>query len=376
MVHHFLRLTWSALTAVCILMFSVAGPAFSIDLQYIPVLPPIITNPSLSQIDLFGEGIGAPIFILSLNNAGDTGTYTSLRIRYTATLEFSDNGTQRRQLLYEGLTGEFTVSANEVIKISSTEFLKGNNSSVRTSLKYMEYELDDPVLKDRLISSALAPDGILTFALELYPPFDQDREDNSFSHRIMNTTSIDPVAPGNELGQPPAELYSQRPQFTWVSQLYPGIYNGDDVFELRIYEARPGVSSSEALARTPFFTRRINAYNFQYPADAHQLVPGYTYYWQVTGFLRGAFTSELRSDVYAFTMVPLIDSTAVFNPRRIDEVLEILRPLIGDAMVEQFADYISGEIRIDNDPVSKAKLSEIVRRIITGEFTAGEPSVR
>ncbi|MBN1756706.1 MAG: hypothetical protein JW863_00215 [Chitinispirillaceae bacterium] len=353
-----------------------AGVARSLDLQYIPVLPPVITNPSLSQIDLFGEGVGTPMYILNLNNVGDTATYRRCVIRYSAVLEFSDNGTQRRQTIYEGLTAEFTVFPNENINISSTEFMKPNNSSVRTSLKYMAYQLDDMALKERMLSSMMIPDGTLTFSLELFPAVDQNDDNNSFSHMIMNPSTIDLIAPGADADLPAEEVITRRPFFSWVSQLHPGIYNNEDVFELRIYEARPGVSSAEAIARPPYFSQRVNAFNLRYPADARALTPGYTYYWEVIGILRGAFTSEIRSNIFAFRIAPLVDSTAVYNPRNIDEVLEILRPVIGDETVKEMREYVSGTIRLDNKMISKEELSDVIRQIIFGELTADDPTIQ
>jgi len=358
------------------LLLLLVSVAFPLEIKFIPILSPVITNPSLNEIDLFGKGFGPPIFIVNLNNAGDTVRYEHMHIRYSVTIEFSDNGTDRTQRLYEGLTDEFTVEPNEVINVSSTTFLNSTNPGGRLTLRYMEYELDDVELKDQLTASKRLPDGVLTFSLELFPTVDPVTDDNSFSFKVLNTTSIDLIAPGNEISTTPSQLLTPRPLFCWTSQLYPGIYTSDDAFELKVFEARPGVSAAEAITQPPILTRRLSASTFQYPADEHQLVPGYSYYWQVTGFIKGAVTSEIHSEVFGFTIVSLTDSTASMAPHSIDEILELLRPIIGDEMVEELSDYMSRDIRIDNRQVSKDDLAEVVRKIITGTYSAGEPTLR
>lgn len=376
MLYHVRKITISgSIAQIAAALLLMASFVYSLELKYIPVLSPVITNPSLSQIDIFGEGFGAPVFIMSLNNAGDTATYRHLRIRYSVSLEFIDNGVARGQRLYEGLTEEFTINPNEVVNLSSTRFLDSHNPDSRFGLRYMVYELDDLELKDRLVSSKRLPDGTLTFALELFPSVEQDLDDNSSSHTIMNTTSIDLIAPGNEMGQTPSSSTNSRPLFSWISQLYPGIYGTDDVFELRIYEARPGIAASDAVARPPCFSRRLNTFTFQYPADAPPLVPGYAYYWEVVGFVKGAFTTEIRSEIYGFMLEPLADSTAMFKPGNIDDVLEMLRPIVGDAVVEEMREYTSGDIRIDNRSVSREQLHSVLQKMITGQYTHDEPSV-
>jgi len=377
MLYHLRNCFAPGIVALCAaILLTVATYVPALELRYIPVLPPVVTNPSLGQMDLFGEGFGPPLFIVNISNAGDTNTYENLRIRYTVTIEFNDNGVLRRQRLYEGLTNEFSISPNEVLSLSSTRFLDSKNPDGKIGLRYMEYELDDMELKDQLVSSKLLPDGTLTFSLELFPSVDQIVDDNSYTHTLINTTSIDLVSPGNEMGQQVENHTNPRPVFIWMSQLYPGIYGTDDVFELRMYEARPGVSASDAVARPPFFTKRVNSVTFQYPSDAPPLVPGYSYYWEVIGFVKAAYTTEIKSEIFGFRLEPLADSTVLLNPRNIDDVLEMLRPVIGDAVVEEMREYVSGDIRIDNQSVSREELYTVLQKILSGHYTNDEPSVR
>ena len=315
---------------------------FSLDLKYIPSLPTVITDASLGQYDLFGTGFGALMFIIHLDNADDPNTYDHLQIHYTATLTYSDNGAERSQVVYEGLSNDFTINPHETVIVPSTEFLKDNNTAVRASLVSTIRELDDPALKEQILTSQHIPDGTLSFSIQLLQngtPFAQVE----YPHKVINSTTIELIAPGNPVGQQPVDLYNPRPLFVWNSQLYPGIYGTDDVFEMRIYEARPGETYTDALGRLPVFTSRENAFQRQYPVDGRQLIPGYTYYWQVIGFVKGTSTTEIRSEVYGFRLLPGTDPKVL-------EVLAILQIILDNTILDQVDGYVSGvTVRINGE---------------------------
>ena len=120
----------------------------------------------------------------------------------------------------------------------------------------------------------------------------------------------------------------------------------------------------------PIFTGRRNAFQFQYPADGRQLIPGYTYYWQVIGYVKGTSTTEIRSEVYGFRLLPVTDP-------RVLEVLAILQMILDNTILDQVDGYVSGvTVRINGVEKSTAELRETVMKIQIGEFSIVNEYVR
>jgi hypothetical protein len=357
-----------AIISSLILFFSRAYPVV---LVMQPTAPSVITRPTLANFDLFATGLGPTMFVIHLNNAGNPVTHKNLRLRYYVYLERTSHPEKGKQVVYIGLSNTFDVEADTNISIKSNDFLVDRNPDpmVRASLHYTEYELTDTELKNLLLTSGRIPDGRLSFALKLLPDGVSVSDSAYSEHTILNATSVTLVSPGLDPSGVPMSVATRYPDFVWVSNLTP--YPSGDAFEIRIYEADEGETMGQALSKLPIHRAQVNTYAYKYPTGGRELVAGHTYYWQVTGLLRSTEgrTTPVQSNILAFS---------VYKPPnpKVLEVISILRPVVGETVIEQVSDYSSDVmIRIDGREYGVAELRELIIKVHTGEYTLKPPSV-
>jgi hypothetical protein len=346
------------LSAGILLCAAVAISAINID--YTTLIPATITDPNIGYFDLFGDGTGSTMFILTVDNRGDPNSYTDLRIRYIVELHYYDNGATVTQKMYEGLSNAFMVYADEFLVETSNQFLTRNNPRVRISISQTLYELDDLALKNKLYSSQRLPDGKLYFRFQLERA-GSPVESDALEHAVVNVQTINPIAPGASSADPLTDIFTPRPIFVWSSELYPGAYGSQPAFELRLYKSWPGESEGQALSRPPAFTREVDAFQLAYPDDAPPLVSDAVYYWRVAAVIKGAVQSEIVSPAFRFKYRDWIDREAL-------DALALLGLVVDDGVLRQVDGFDRGvEILINGRRVTIDDLRDLVYKMIRGD---------
>jgi hypothetical protein len=123
-------------------------------------------------------------------------------------------------------------------------------------------------------------------------------------------------------------------------------------------------SASEITSTKPLWTNELQDINFvQYPVSGVKpLVPGRTYYWQVTGILQGPVNATLQSDLFVFRAGDL--SLSGLTPSQ-KEIFKYLEMILG----KNYA-YILKEIRnlkpdetfvLDGKKISVDELGDLAR---------------
>ena len=152
-----------------VLLLLISHTAFALRMQFIVTMPPVITEGTVVQFDVFGTGTGAQVFTVILDNVNDNKTYTGLTLRYR--VYYYQQGGGYSGILYEGLSNQFSMNPNEYVPpISSKDFLKKNNPAVKVSLQTTVFELSDTdPLKKQFLNTQMIPDGkiILKRALNM-----------------------------------------------------------------------------------------------------------------------------------------------------------------------------------------------------------------
>ncbi len=346
------------LTAVVLLCAMSAAGALTVD--YTSLIPATITDPNIGYFDLFGDGSGSTMFILTIDNRGDPATYADLRIRYEVELHYFENGVRTMRTVYEGLSNAFTMYPGEMLVETSNQFLTRDNAAVRVSLHQTLHELDDMTLKNKLYASQRLPDGTLRFRFVLERG-GVEIERDEIAHTVVNVQSVNLVAPGAPGADPLAAIFTARPVFVWTSELFPGAYGGQPAFEVRLYRAWSGESQGQALSRPPVFSREVDAFQLAYPDDAPPLVSGAVYYWRVAAVIKGAVQSEIVSPAFRFSFRDWVNQNVL-------DVLALLGLVVDDGVLRQVDGYDRDvEIIIDGRPVAIAELRDLVYRIVKGD---------
>jgi hypothetical protein len=215
--------------------------------------------------------------------------------------------------MYKGHTDPFSLAANEAITIPSNDFLKEDNKAVRFSLKWEDYSLKDENLKNRILVSGKLPAGNIRYRISVTYQ-GADLAVQQITSQVYNVSLLELVSPGLEAGEQVLDLYEPNPQFIWLSDLTPGVYNAfaaqygsPDLFEIKVFEKKPGKSLEEVLGTAPIQRARTKDPFYRFPAAGIQLKNGVTYYWQVRCFLKGIMDGDLVSKVYAFRYVSNTD---------------------------------------------------------------------
>lgn len=343
-----------------LLLLCLRSTVFSLSMQFVVTMPSIITNGSIIQFDVFGNGSGSQVFVLIVNNSGDLNTYTNLSLRYRVSYFQSGGGSEK--ILYEGLSNTFTIAPNEIVPpISSTDFLHKNNPTVKISLKTTVVELSDSdPLKKKFLDTQTLPDGKIRYTMILEGA---SVPDETSDHTIINTTKVELISPGSSSSGSAAILYDPHPVLIWTSDLPPYIYGNDDVFEVRIYKAQGQESFGEALSRIPVIRAGSKENQYKVPDAGYQFTPGATYYWEVVGFVKGVTTTEIKSSPLAFKM------TKPVNPK-VQEVIAALKLVYGEDVLEKIYEYDSDvTIKIDGKTVDAGELKATVQQVLSGEYS-------
>ncbi|MBD3421931.1 MAG: hypothetical protein GF398_17610 [Chitinivibrionales bacterium] len=359
----------TCLQLVLFVTFAVHFSSAALTIDLIPVLPAVMTNAHVSQFDLFGTGIGPLMFMVHINNFGDTATYTSLRVRYIVHYESKVAQTGGRQLIYEGITYPFDVKPGENFIIRSNDFLKDDNFNVRASITSTIYELDDYDLKKRIATSQNMPDGTIYFKLQLESNNATINSDNS-DHVIINATYVELITPGSETGSEISIVNQQNPVFIWNSDLFPLDVNLGDIFEISIYEGDDGEQVGDITSRPPIRQALVATNQYQYPVTGAQLEKGKVYVWEVAAKIKGSSLSNLKSPLYRFKRYKPA------NPY-VNQIIQTLRQVYPEEVLQPLYGYDDdAEIIIDGKRTSLAELQQIVARINAGTYDIEHVEVR
>lgn len=347
---------------LAMIVFIYANDSQALSMQFINTMPQIITKNTVSQFDIFGNGIGTTVFVIILNNDAGNDTLHNLQLRYTVDFHPKNGGTQKK--IYEGISNRFTMASPEnVPPITSKQFLIKNNPAVKISLRTTLHELSntDP-LKKQFLDTQRIPDGKIVYSMALEGAAISNPVQTS-EHIIINTSTVDLVTPGSAPEDFTIDIFNQHPVFTWTSDIPPYIYGPDDVFEIRIYQAKAGESASEALSRKPSLKAGVKSWQFQYPDNKHKLEVGVYYYWEVIGFIRSTSVSEIKSSPYKFRMAKPANT-------KVQQVIAILKQYpdeytneILDLIEEYDSDVI---LKIDGRNSSVNELGALVQKYIKG----------
>ncbi|MBD3321574.1 MAG: hypothetical protein GF350_10820 [Chitinivibrionales bacterium] len=332
----------------------------AVTVNLIPSLPSTMTNAHISQFDIFASGLGPLMFVIQITNPDDS-VYTDLRLRYRVYLESPAAGTQGNQRIYEGLSNIFHVNSFESILIKSNDFLTENNPAVRASIQSTVYELKDPGIKEKISDGQRIPDGTIEFRIDLERTSTSASIGSDISsHTISNVTYVDLDYPGQDASRGPSTIYEPRPVFSWRSDLLPGTYGNDDIFDICVYEEVPGGTMGDAISRPPYHSASVNALSYTIPQSSPQLEKGVTYFWEVAAQSKGANTTAIESPVFAFT----IDKTG--NPL-VWEIIQQLRLIIDDESIfEKIEGYdADATIYINGDKMNITDLRQFVSEVLS-----------
>lgn len=341
---------------------------FAVTMDFIVYVPKVVTDGTVTQFDVFGEGIGAQIFSVILHNTSDS-TENNLSLNYKVDY-YPPQSTVTK--IYEGESNYFSMSIGEYINLSSTVFL--NKNQHKASLTMDIYELPDGELKDKLYASQKMPDGIIRYTMTLKKNGVIIPLPKYSDHTIVNSSSITLISPGAEPSALVITIIDPHPVFTWTSDLVSSINR--DLFEIRVYEARSGEPYTEAMSRRPVVQERTNSFTFRYPYTGHQLQSGFTYYWEVIGFPTNQMTEELKSTPFCFKL------TKTVNPKVL-EVVNILKMYPQEYSIQvlnKIAAFdtdvtirITGEGKTET--INTHELRELIRKFISGEHSVLSTSV-
>jgi hypothetical protein len=337
-------------------------------MQFVVIMPSVVTQSTVTQFDIFGTGIGAPVFIVSLSNIGDTNIYNDLYLIYQVDYIPKEGINGEEKIIYKGKSRSFSLDSNEYVSpISSKEFLKFENYSVKTSIRTTLTTIDDSdPLKVKFINTQRIPDGRVRYTMTLLRSNDAV-DQQSKELLILNSSKVELVSPGVAPSGFVPDVYESNPIFTWTSDIPPNIYENSDVFEIRIYRAFKGEEAAQVMNRLPVVKEGVKTYTFRYPTGGPQLIPGATYYWEVIGFLKSHTTTKIRSTPYVFKM------SRTANPNVL-EVINILKQYPSEytkEIIEEISEYDSDVIiKINN----KTNGIEELRTLIN-EFKSQKHSV-
>ena len=355
------------ISIMIIVCFFIVKEACALDLQFIVTVPPVITEGTVVQFDVFGSGTGAQVFIIIVDNSTDSKSYTGLTLRYK--VDYYQQGGGSWKLLYEGLSNEFTILAHKSFSpISSKNFLKKNNPAVPVSLKTTVFELSDSdPLKKQFLDTQKIPDGKIRYTMIL-----RNSTINivkSSEHVIINTSKVELVTPGSSPSGLLSTVFDLNPVFIWNSDIPPNVYGGDDVFEIRVYKAGSGESAAQAMSKVPVVREGTTILQYKLPDQGYRLIPGATYYWEVIGFIKGIATSEIKSSPFRFKMSKTV------NPK-VSEVINIIKPVYNEATLEKIYDFDSDvTIKIDGQEKDVNELRELVQKILLEEYSIHDTKV-
>jgi hypothetical protein len=353
---------------VWILMFacmlgSVVSAAHAVTVELVRTLPAVITGVNLGDYDLTADGTGPQMFVIFLSSLDETAARSGLRLRYTVHISGSDGTSER---VYDGLSNYFTMNPGEMITITSNQFFERDAGNPLPHLVTTLFSMSDRD-KQEIINRQRIPDGSLRFSITLESGGLPGGATKSFNCSILNTTRVTLLSPGASAGSGMLPVVTEQyPVFLWQSDLVPGIYGGGDVFEIRIWKARTGQSPAEVIGGPPTIRQRLDAFTFEYPRNGELLVPGATYYWQVTGFLKSTTTTLINSDIYRFRM-------ARQPAPEVLEVIALLRMVYDEQEISQLLDYDAGvTIKINGRVVTVDALRQLILNIVAAnnEITA------
>ncbi len=349
-------------SSALLLSFFLVQTVCALSMQFMVTMPPVITNGTVSAFDIFGNGSGAQIFIILLDNRGDHDFHRGLALRYRVDYLPQDGSPPKK--LYEGLSYPFVMGPFEQVPpISSKEFLIKNNKSVKVALSRTLFEMaDSDPLKKQFLDTQKIPDGIVRYTMILEQNFSVLFQQSS-DHTVINTSRVDLIAPGSTPSGMMPVIYNMYPLFVWTSDLPPNIYGNDDVFTLRLYKAKSGESAALALSRIPVFSRGTKTPQYQLTKQDYRLIPGATYYWEVSGFVKGVTISEIKSSPFGFKVAKSVNT-------EFWDIINTLRLIYGEDILEKVYDYDSQvTLKIDGSTITIEELREMVQKVQSETFS-------
>lgn len=350
-----------------------------LDIVVIPLMPTTITNVQLSHYDIGGTGSGPTMFNLIVSNGG-LDSVTNLAVVYcirvnSVVLSGGD------QIVYKGITDPFTLQAGESISTLSNNFLQKEGTGIHQA--HTIEKLKDKTLENKILDAGKIPTGKMTIQLDLVEktgPGTQQYElikaGDPIEIEIINVNQLDLVSPGTPADESSIilDITNPNPRFIWFSDLMTNIYDDcalcfeKDVFEINIYERKPGQHKNEALASPPIMTARTREPFFDYPISGKQLKIGKTYIWQVKGFLKGVKNTYLLSDAFIFRYSDMSDPTINLMKQALQTILYHAED--GDQYTAMLNDYDS-EITVYNEgsQLTLEQLQELATEFLNKEHT-------
>ena len=327
----------------------------------------------LSDFNFTGQGTtGIELFQVTLANVSTR----DLDLKLTLHIQAEIYG-----VMAEGQTDNFSLNAGETLQLTNKElFSWGNTYTLRD---YHISDIGDDLYK-QLLSSGRLPADMYYFIFELY----ESATLNSLGQTVVrfnltNPQNLDLISPGTvATSDTPILLHNPYPLFRWESDLY--------VFQLKIAEKLPDMedelSPEEVIQQRVIFdkTFQINqstAYSeinideqlpstlYPYPAiGAPVLRDGYTYYWQVTGFVKtSGGIEQVPSEIWRFQMA--LGASSALTPLQ-QQILYLVRELNPELFTTEGSlfQFTPTEQVIGNGvPLEEQEILDILTELVDGE---------
>lgn len=378
------------MSIILVVAFVFVNLASALQLIVVPLIPPLVTNVNLVHYDITGTGTGSSIYVLHLHSTINDTVYPAVRVRYRVQVQNADQSVGLRTI-YEGRSNNFRISPGTppVVMVTSKEFMIRDNPSVMFSRhRSLDWQEEDE-FRDGLLVRTMQAGSLVSgnlryeFFLEIAPRPNLSASSPQWivitspiiEARVININSMVLLTPGTLASSGVVDISTPFPDFRWMSDLFPGIYGPENVFELAIYRQRSGRSLRENLTN-PVHLVRIRDARYVYPTSAIPLQPGETYLWQVRGLLRGAVDDRIESQVFAFR----VRNQYLADPQ-VQQYLQRLRGLLlgtpWEGMLAQLENYNAGmRIVMDGREIAPEELEVFFQQLLSGGISLENVRIR
>lgn len=366
------------LVKACISATLLCVPVWALDFSLVPIMPGTITNVQLSHYDIEGSGKGAPMFKLAIDNSGDT-AHSGIIVVYS--IEVASSALSGGlQTVYKGATDPFVVEANRRYEVLSNDFLNENSANPIHQKNRIE-KLSNKALEQKVLDAGRVPTGLLRVSLYLAKGVARDHQRISkielVEAEIVNVNQLDLITPGNSienLNDGVVEINTPNPRFSWVSDLRADMYSDCDrctdknVFEISIFERKPGQSKNEVLASLPILKSKTTVAYLDYPSFGKQLTPGTTYLWRVTGLLKGIIDASFVSEPFAFKYAQMKNPDVESKIRGVSSILSCSE--FGGVWESLKGDYGADvSVKLGGVALTSEQIKELENKFLNGTYT-------
>ena len=337
-------------------------------------MPPVVTNVNLSHYDFYATGTGGTIFTIKIFN-DNSESYNDLQLIYQLLLKMPEDS-DYKEMLYN-TTNKFDISSNEkIVEVTSKEFVQVNHPDARFTRQYLGRYGDYKGVRAKILDAGKIMTTKVRFIITLTGP-DHPSLTQELSGQILNVNRMMPISPGSEIGASSegfARIQSAYPLFQWSSDLYPGIYGSDDVFELNLYKLEPG-ESPEALTN-PIYSIATRETSHQYPVSAPLLEQGGVYVWEVLGFLKGPANAIMPSPRFGFFYA----GEQLPDPSAVQVIQSAIRILQGSGLENMISHLEEAEslldIKINGNDADFNDIRDIEKKIQEGKYHITGANIR